>query len=696
MNPTQNTQPITLDPSLVAASKALIQNESGGNFQASGKSGEYGAGQWMPDTWNAQAQKFLGYVPKFGDPTQMTPSIQKAVIYAQANEDKNVKGLNAAQFFAKWNSGSPDGWENKIGTNSKGVAYNVPQYVKNSMDLYGQFKQQGIGTDVADAATTQPDTQAPSGPSIGGFMNNTISSVGNLASGLVGAIAHPIKTVESLGNTAVGAVENASNLTGATQFNNTQTQTASNVGQYFAKRYGGSNPSEIAQNILNTAYKDPAGVALDLSTLLDGVGAGVGAVGDIADASKAAEVAAGSDFISTANGLVKSSSPEGIAALKTQGAISQTGKAIGNISDAINPINIAGKVVGGTANLGGKIIGNALGVGTGTGYDTINAGLKASQAGGDATQAFTAALRGNVSPEELVSQAKGALDEIVQKRRADYQSQLSKISDDTKSYDISPIIEELQNQMDKFKIGENSDGSLDFSRSTLRFNKPAQSDINTIYDEMKSFGTKQGDRTALGIDNLKQAFADLYTPSGQARSFIQSVTAKTREVLGQVPGYDKLTSDYANSTGIIDDIRKGLSLGDKVSVDTSFRKLTSALRQNNEFRKAVLQELDQVTNGQLLPKIAGQQMSSVAPRGLAKYGDELLGGNLLLHGTGFLPLMFSLAATSPRLVGEAVNALGFSSRISNKLIDLINSKIPLAKIPAIVNVGTQVNNSQGK
>jgi len=156
MNPTQTTKPITLDPTLVAASKALIQNESGGNFQAKGASGEYGAGQWMPQTWAAQAKQFLGYVPKFGS-EEMTPEIQKAVIYAQAKHDKEVEGLNAAQFFAKWNSGNPNNWENKIGVNKEGVAYNVPQYVKNSMDLYQQFKQQGLGVGAADAAMVQPN-----------------------------------------------------------------------------------------------------------------------------------------------------------------------------------------------------------------------------------------------------------------------------------------------------------------------------------------------------------------------------------------------------------------------------------------------------------------------------------------------------------------------------------------------------------
>ena len=136
-----NTTQTASDPTLVSASKALIQHESGGNFKAKGASGEYGAGQWMPETWNAQAKKHLGYVPKFGT-DEMTPEIQKAVIYLQAKEDKEVNKLNVAQFFAKWNSGSPDGWEKKVGVNKYGVKYDVPAYVKSTTDLYQQYKQQ--------------------------------------------------------------------------------------------------------------------------------------------------------------------------------------------------------------------------------------------------------------------------------------------------------------------------------------------------------------------------------------------------------------------------------------------------------------------------------------------------------------------------------------------------------------------------
>ena len=92
-----------MDQDAINLSKAIIQHESGGNFTTPGKSQEYGGAQWVKDTWDAQAKDTLGYVPKWGT-EEMTPDLQKAVLYASVKKDKD-KGLNPAQIAAKWNSG---------------------------------------------------------------------------------------------------------------------------------------------------------------------------------------------------------------------------------------------------------------------------------------------------------------------------------------------------------------------------------------------------------------------------------------------------------------------------------------------------------------------------------------------------------------------------------------------------------------
>lgn len=317
-------------------------------------------------------------------------------------------------------------------------------------------------------------------------------------------------------------------------------------------------------------------------------------------------------------------------------------------------------------------VGESLGVSTGTGYGVIKEALNASSQGGARGKAFTDALRGNTSPEALVEEGKSSLSKIIQDRTQTYQKQLEAISGNTKSYDTSSIIDALKTNLDKFKVGITKTGKLDFGQSAIRFDKGAQGEIQTIVDELKGFGTKTGDRTAIGIDSLKRAFGDLYSQSSNVRAFTAGMTDAVRGVLKDVPGYDKLSSNYAEKTGLIKDIQRGLSLNNKAGTDTAFKKLNSALRTNNEFRKELIAELDKASGGYLSSKIAGQQLSEALPRGIARQieGFGAVGGAMTF---GILPILKVAAFASPRVVGELVNALGISRRVFNGLLDRLGA-----------------------
>lgn len=352
----------------------------------------------------------------------------------------------------------------------------------------------------------------------------------------------------------------------------------------------------------------------------------------------------------------------------------------------------AGAVAMGGARLAGEISGKT----TGAGFGAIRQGLEATTQGGAKGKAFTSALRGQTTPESLVNEAKQGLQTIKQARTQEYLKQLGEISKNKTSLDISPIVEDVGNQLDKFGIEVTGQG-LDFSRSPLRFNKQAQDDITTIVNEMKGFGLKAGDRTPIGVDSLKRAFDDLYTPSGEARAFVGSVRDKARKVLSQVDGYDDLAKNYANRTEIINEIQKGLSLGDKASVETSFKKLTSALRTNNEYREQFIKELDEATGGELLSKIAGQQLSEIVPRGLSGVLTGAGGALGLASGVGVVPILSAALTTSPRLVGEIVTALGFTGRKANQLLKLIEKNAGKFNFPGdvILEKTKKTPNKQG-
>lgn len=339
----------------------------------------------------------------------------------------------------------------------------------------------------------------------------------------------------------------------------------------------------------------------------------------------------------------------------------------------------AGTVVGGGLPLVGPLVGAAargagetLGVSTGAGYGAIKEAFNAASAGGERAKAYTDALRGKTLPEDIVDEAKSSLGQIISDRSKSYSDQLAQITKgSTKSFDISPVQKKLDSMLGDFNVEKNPDtGALDFSRSPGlgRY----KTDLNDIQDVLDNWGSKPGDRTVVGIDKLKQTLDDFRRGTADSRKFDSFVTAlrnSAKDIIKDEPGYSKLVGDYSEKTGLIKDIQKGLSLGDKTSIDTGFRKLTTALRTNNEFRKELIDELDKASGGFLSSKVAGQQLSEALPRGLARQIEGFGAAGAVLSGVGIIPLLKVAAFASPRVVGEIVNALGLSKSLFTQLLD---------------------------
>ncbi len=325
----------------------------------------------------------------------------------------------------------------------------------------------------------------------------------------------------------------------------------------------------------------------------------------------------------------------------------------------------------------GRIAGESLGVSTGTGYGVIKEALAASTQGGERAKAFTDSLRGKVNPEQIVDEARQSLGDVIKQRTQKYAQSLAGLSTRTKKFDTTPVVEKFNSLLEDSGVTFKKNGAPDFSRSPGlgRFAK----DFGDISKVLAGWGKKPGDLTITGIDKLKQTIDDFRYGSVDARKFDRFVTILRNEVktLGKnEPGYQKMLSGYEQSTGLIKEISRGLSLGDKAYTDTAFRKLSSVLRTNNEFRKELLDELNKASGGYLTAKIAGQQLSEYLPRGLARQieGFGALGAVASGGKPVFLTLLKLAALGSPRVVGELVNALGVSRNVFNGLLDHLGAK----------------------
>lgn len=180
----------SLDPQAVNLAKAIRQSESGGNFAAKGKSGEYGAYQFTEPTWQNLSKKY-GVNASLD---QATPDQQNEVAYKQIKEWKD-KGYNVGQIASMWNAGAgePDAYTGKfsngqpsIGTNKQGVRFDVPAYAKSVAQTYQQLKagnQPGIDPNnpSSTAAPQQPQSLGASIlGGIGGFLKSATEPVATL------------------------------------------------------------------------------------------------------------------------------------------------------------------------------------------------------------------------------------------------------------------------------------------------------------------------------------------------------------------------------------------------------------------------------------------------------------------------------------------------------------------------------------
>lgn len=123
----------TVDKDALNLTRAIGLAESGKNgrpnYNASGKSGEHGAYQWMPGNFEA------GAIEAGLDPSDFSSQAQDKVAYYQVKKFKD-QGLQPWEIASKWNSGSPDNWKDHKGVNQYGVAYDTPAYVTKVKQHY--------------------------------------------------------------------------------------------------------------------------------------------------------------------------------------------------------------------------------------------------------------------------------------------------------------------------------------------------------------------------------------------------------------------------------------------------------------------------------------------------------------------------------------------------------------------------------
>lgn len=469
----------------------------------------------------------------------------------------------------------------------------------------------------------------------GEALSNVPSSAANLAKGLYQAVTSPVQTISGAMDVAAGGLQNALPKSVVNFVNQFETnpeagqravQAANAAGGMVKERYGSVDA------LKNTLATDPVGAAGDLSLLLSG---GAGAASRLPVISKVAP------------------------ALRTAASVT-------------DPLNMAAKASGKMYDLAGALTKQGLGLKTGVGTEPIT---QAVQAGRESNPAFIENLRGNVPAANVLEDAKANLAQMNADKQQAYRSGMVNIKNDKSVLDFAGIDQALKN-------AEN----MAYYKGKIK-DKTAASVLDNMKAKVADWkNSNPADyHTPEGLDNLKQSLWEDFGKLGQEEKTAYSVGKQVydsvkSEINKQAPEYAKVMKEYTDASDLTKEIERSLSLGNKASADTAMRKLQSLMRNNVNTnygqRLDLAQQLQQAGGRDLMPALAGQAMSDWTPRGIqrATAGVEGLGA-YAVGGPALAAL--DVAASSPRLVGEAAYKYGQLANALNQGKKAVSNAVPM-------------------
>ena len=334
-----------------------------------------------------------------------------------------------------------------------------------------------------------------------------------------------------------------------------------------------------------------------------------------------------------------------------EGAInpeSTTGKILANITGAMFP-----NIVRGAVNTAGNIAAHGLGFTTGTGSGAIKQAYSAGKTG---SKVFKENLRGNVDMQDVVFEARNALQKMKIQKNAQYKEGIGKVFKAPEKVALNPVLDTFR----ELKKDMSYKGFSSAGDSTKRV-------VGKISKILNEFSKNKGVQDVRGFDALKQRIGDILVDlndKGAKRIRDIMYNAVSGEIKKQAPEYAKIMRGYETAARKVGEIEKALSLGK--SADTALRKLQSVFKDNvaSNFgnRTTLARQLDAAAGGgKIMDALAGQSLSSKLPRGLraSLFGTGI--GGLGLAG-GSAPLLLAIPAFSPRAVGEAARAAGQVAR----------------------------------
>jgi hypothetical protein len=325
---------------------------------------------------------------------------------------------------------------------------------------------------------------------------------------------------------------------------------------------------------------------------------------------------------------------------------------------------------------------------TGVGAEPFRQAVRAGREGGETAATFRANITGETAMTDVLDAAKANLDALRTDRSNQYRSGMTNISRDKTVLSFDGIDSALKQAEGRTKFkGQIKDQSA--------FN--ALTEAKTLVDDWKKLDPADY-HTPEGFDALKQsigAVLEKFDPKTNSFNTINQVYNSIKsEITKQAPVYANTMKEYTQASEQIREVERALSLGNKASADTAMRKLQSLMRDNVQTnygqRVQLARELEKAGGRELMPSLAGQALSELTPRGLQRATAIPTGGLAYILG-GPAAAGVSLAASSPRVMGELAYASGMAARGADEL----TRRLPFAVNPQLYNYLYQSGQLQG-
>ena len=445
-------------------------------------------------------------------------------------------------------------------------------------------------------------------------------AIGNLpksalkyAEDLVTPITDPVGTAKGLYSFTAGLIQLAIPGEQADE------KTVKAVGDYFANRYGSLEAFKLA------VAEDPVGVVGDVSTVLTG---------------------------------------GGMLAARAPGMVGKAGAALEEAGRKIDPLAVAGNTLQAAGGVVTEGVPAAIGMTTGAGGESIQQAFTAGRVGGETDRRFVENLRGQEEPGAIVQDGIAALRRLKETKQNKFVTSREALNLEKMPVDFDALAEKINEFAEKF----NFEGVSELSEL-------GQSKLAKVQSLVADWQRSPALHNAKGLDILKRRIDNEYpsgiNPGDEAVVVAQARDIIKKEITDQVPDYSKVMQPYEEATRLERELQRALSLSDKASADTALRKLQSVMRNNVNAnfgnRLKLVERLEEAGDYFLLPRIAGQALSSPTPRGLQA---------VTATGTGITGMtnpgtLAALPLFSPRAMGEVSRVAGMTRGQLDRAFDAL-------------------------